>query len=62
MLQPNYPRLRGACLRSGRWASADPAVLFAALPVRGLLNCLLAIVPTRRDVTSFVAIDFLLEG
>jgi len=60
MLQPDYPRLRGARLRSGRWARADPAVLFAALPLRGLLSCLLAIVPTRREVTSFVAIDSLL--
>ena len=46
-----YFRLVGRCTR------ADAAALLAALLERGLLSTLLAIVPTRGDVTSFLAIE-----
>lgn len=40
----------------GRWTSAEPATLLHALPDLGLRSILLAVVPTRLEVVSFVAI------
>jgi hypothetical protein len=43
-------------LGDGRWTRADAAALLALAPVLGLLRSLLAMLPTRFDVTSFAGI------
>jgi hypothetical protein len=43
-------------LRSGRWTNADPAALLAREEDLGLRRTLLAMLPTRFDVTSLLGI------